>query len=319
MPLLKRLRTLAAKVENTIGTAESLTASEGAFNAYDVICQANIDMEDREAQGSFDMLSPVVGAQSGTLTFKTDLAWDGSAVPSWASVLLPGCGYVESTQVYYPTSEAPGSNVKTLTIGVFQDGLYKLLAGAMGTFKLTANAGKMAMIEWTFTGVWQAVTDSALIAPTYPTDKPLRFGNSTITWLTVAQCVEQVTFDAGNEVILRECPDTIAGYKSALIVSRKPEITFNPEQQLVADDAGSDKYGDWIAGTEGVFSCAIDGPTGVVSNGNVTFAAPQAQITNVQESDRNSLVVDEVTLACNKNGANKDQDVSITFTDKADV
>ena len=61
MPLLKRRRVLAAKVEATSGTAETLTSAEGAFNAYDVMIQPEIDKEPREIQGSFGSLAAVPG------------------------------------------------------------------------------------------------------------------------------------------------------------------------------------------------------------------------------------------------------------------
>ncbi len=319
MPLLRRIQTMAAKVETTIGTAESLTGAEGVYNAYDLSIQANIDSEERQAQGSFNYLSSVTGARGGTMSFKTDMAWNGTTMPTWASVLLTGCGYVESTQVYTPRSEAPGSNVKTLTIALYEDGLKKSLAGAVGNFKIVCPAGGIAMIEWEFQGVWQAVTDTAIIAPTYPTDTPLRFGSGVITYQAAALVVDNVTLDAGNQIILREDPATASGYVSGLIVDRKPTITCSPEAALVAADAASDVFGDWVGHTEGAFSCKIDGPTGAVSNGDITFSAPKAQITNVQEGDRNGLLVHELELACNKNGATADQEVSITFTDKADV
>lgn len=319
MPLLKRIQTIAAAVETTIGTAESLTATEGVFNAYDIQIQANIDSSERQAQGSFNYLSAVTGPRGGTMSFKTDLAWDGTALPNWATVLFPACGFVVSTQTYYPTSEAPGSNVKTATVAVFEDGLKKTLAGAVGTFKIVCPSGGIAMIEWEFQGVWQAVTDTAIIAPTYPTDSPLRFGSGVITYQAANLVVDNVTLDAGNEIILREDPATASGYVSGLIVDRKPMITCSPEAALVAADAASDVFGDWVGHTEGAFSCKIDGPTGLVTNGDITFAAPKAQIRSVQESDRNGLLVHELELACNKNGATADQEVSIAFTDKADI
>ena len=87
MPLLKKIQTIAAKVEATIGTAETLTASEGVFNAYDIDIQGDIQVEEREGQAGFDMLPGVAGTRKGTMTFKTDIEWDGSAtVPVWSSV-----------------------------------------------------------------------------------------------------------------------------------------------------------------------------------------------------------------------------------------
>ena len=314
MPFLKKNRTLAAKVETTPGTAISLGAADGAFNAYDVIMQGEIEVEERPAQGSLDNLVGSVGQQKGTCSFKTDVGWDGLDLPDWASTLFPACGYTESTQVYTPKSEAPGSNNKTVTIGVYQGpGRVKQLAGAVGNFKFTMPAGRMITVEWEFQGVWQGVTDATIIAPTYPTAAALRFGSGTVTWNSVAQKVEQVTFDAGNEITVLEDASTAAGFSHGIITGRRPVFTLNPESQLVATD---DKYGQWIAGSEHAFSCAIDGPAGSGSNGAITLASTKAQIFNVQESDRNGVEIDEVELRCNKNGANLDQDVSITFTDK---
>jgi len=313
MPLLKKLRTLAAKVETTPGTAVSLAAADGAFNAYDVMVQAEIEVEERPAQGSFDNLVGSVGQRRGTCSFKTDVGWDGLNLPDWASTLFPACGYTESTQVYRPKSEAPGTNVKTVTIGVYQDGRFKKLAGAVGNFKFVMPTGRMITVEWEFQGVWEGVTDAAIIAPTYPTAAALRFGSGTVTWNSVAQKVEQVTFDAGNEITLLEDASTAAGFSHGIITGRRPVFTLNPESQLVATD---DKYGQWLAGDEYAFSCAIDGPAGSGSNGAITLASTKAQVFNVQEADRNGVEIDEVELRCNKNAANLDQDVSITFTDK---
>ena len=160
MVMLKRRRVMAAKTEVTPGTAVSLANADGAFNAYDVMIQATIDVEEREAQGAFNRLSGVPGARTGTVTFRTDLGWDGTAtLPTWATILLPACGWVNSAGTLTPRSEAPGTNVKTLTLGVYEDGVLKTLAGAAGTFVLNCPTGKMAFIEWTFTGVWQDVPD----------------------------------------------------------------------------------------------------------------------------------------------------------------
>lgn len=320
MPLLKRRTVFAAKTETTVGTPVTLAAADGVFNAYDVMVQGDISVEEREAQGSFDSLQSVPGAFGGSVSFKTDMGFD-TGVPTWASVLLPACGYVASGTVFKPESRAPddsAGSTTTITIGAFIDGTHKKLAGAMGNFKIIAPSGRMATIEWEFKGVWQDMTDAAIIAPTYPTALPIRFGNGTITYNSVNQVVENVTFDAGNEVILRESAATQAGYVSALITSRQPRITLNPEARLVADD---DRYSFWTdmetsGGTQNLyaFACQMISPYGTAGTGTLDLSAPKAQVINCQQGDRNKLVIDEVELACQKNGANMDEDVSITFT-----
>ena len=120
--MLRRKRVLAAKIESTIGTAETLAAADAAMNIYNPIIQATIDMEARQGQGGFGMFSSVPGGRIGVATFRTYLEWDGTVTePSWADTFLPACGYVKTGQVYTPRTEAPGTNVKTLTIGVYQD------------------------------------------------------------------------------------------------------------------------------------------------------------------------------------------------------
>lgn len=309
MPLLKRKRVMAAKVETTIGTAEALTATEGAYNAYNVMIQPTIAVEDREGQGGFGYLPGVPGARQGVATFRTDLGWDGTTtMPTWASVLLPGCGFVGASQVFTPRSEAPGTNVKTLTIGCFIDGLFKSIAGAVGTFQLVLPTGRMGYIDWTFTGVWQALADATILAPTYPTDSPIRFASATATYNAIAQKVEQVTINAGNEVVMREDPTTAAGYISALITNRKPMISAAPEAQLVATE---NTYGQWVAASQAEWETVLAGP----EDSTITISAPKAQIMNSQEGDRNRMVTNDIEWMCGKNGATHDQELSITFAE----
>ena len=306
MPLLKRKRVMAAKVEATIGTAESLTAAEGAFNVYDLMIQPTIEVEDRPAQGSFNQLPGVPGARLGTATFRTDIGYDGTNIPTWASVLLPGCGWVDSSGTFTPRSEAPGTNVKTLTIGGYIDGVFKSIYGAVGDFRAICPNGRLASIEWTFQGLWGAPTDVALISPTYPTETALRYAAATSTFNSVSLCVENITFNAGNTIKMIECGDSVTGYKHGIITDRRPTITANPEATLVATE---NRYGDWVAGTEAELSVELDGP----SDSTVEFNAPKAQVRNVQEADREGLVIDDVEWSCNRNGTTSDQELQIIF------
>lgn len=309
MPLLEKIQTIGAKIEPTIGTAESLTATEGAFNAYDIDIQGDINVEEREGQGGFDRLQGIAGTRRGTMTFKTDIEWDGTTtMPAWASVFLPGCGFVESAQVYEPVSEAPGSNVKTLTLGCFKNGKFKSIAGAVGGFRIVLPSGKKCYIEWSFEGVWQPVTDAAIITPTYPTDTIIRFASATVQYDSVDLCVAEMSFDSGNVIVMRECPDTAAGFVSGIITDRYPMINADPEATLVATD---DPYGDWLAGTQAACTVTLDGP----SDSTIVITAPKAQLFNAQEGNRDKLTIDNLTWMANKNGANQDECMSITFNE----
>ena len=307
MPLLRRRSVFAAKVEGTIGTAEALTGAEGAFNAEDFMIQPNVPITRREGQGGFNYLPGVAEGMQGTCTVRMGMSYDGTTVPTWASVLFPACGWIQSTGVFSPLSEGPGSNVKTITIGHYKDGKRSLLSGAMGTFKIMAPTGKTAMIEFTFTGKYSTnETDTALIAPTYPTVLPLRVAAGALTWNSVALCTSNVEVDAGNSVIMRECMNATdrSGFISAIVTNRQPVITADPESVLVATQ---DRDALWLTSSPQAFSMQI-GTTGT----SVTIAAPKAQLENKQQGNRNDILTDDLTWLATA-GSSADTELTITF------
>jgi hypothetical protein len=309
MPLLKKVRQLAAKTETTIGTDASLGNSDVAFNAWDIMIQPNIDRAQREAQSDFGQISGVPGQYIGTATFKTDMGWDGTATePSWADILLPACGWVKSGQVFTPRAEAPGSNVKTVTIASYQNGKIRKLTGAMGTFKVQLVSGKMAFIEWEFKGAYTAIADGSMLTQTAPTASPLRFASaSACSFNSIALEVESITIDAGNVMAAVEDPTTAAGVRHFLVTDRVPKITCNPEAIL---NSSQNRESIWLEGTEYAFALTMDGPT----NSTLAFDAPKAELIALQEGDRNGMITDELEFQCNKNGNTNNASLSITFT-----
>lgn len=309
MPLFKQITTLAAKVETTPGTAESLTGSEGVYNAYDISCQPSIAMTDRPANGSFNYLTAIKEGQQATMTFKVDIEWDGTSTePNCFAVLMPACGWVESTNVWKPKSEAPGSSVKTLTLAAYIDGMRKMIRGASGTFVITFPTGRKITIEFTFTGIYIEPDDENMLTPTYPTTAPLEFRSaSACSFNSVAMSVEQITIAANNNVVLLEDPTDSSGYKYALITGRRPTITANPEAVLIATQ---NRHNIWTTHTPYAMQITLDGP----SNSTLGITAPKAQIINTQNGDRNGVVTDEMEFLCTKNGSTQNEELYFTFT-----
>lgn len=307
MTILKRRRVLAASIEATSGTAETLDATDAAFNAYDINLSLDTEVQTREGQ-AFGQLPAIVGGHKAKFSFKIDLAWDGTATePGFADLFLPACGWVKTGQVYTPRTEAPGTNVKTLTIERYTNGVKEQIFGASGTFKLVCPTGRTAYFEFEFTGVWGGRSDAAILSPTYPTDLPLRYANSTTTWNSVALCLENLTLDSGNTVTMRECATNSQGYGGTIITERKVKVTGNPEAKTVATQ---DRWGSLLSSAEYALTWDLDGPT----NSKVTISAPKAQIVKIGDGDRSGLVTDEIEWQCNRNGSTVDQEASITFT-----
>ena len=307
MPLLTRRKVFAAKIETTAGTAETITSAEGVYNALDFDIQPNIAMTRREGQGGFNYLAGIPEGMMGTCKLKHEMHYDGTTIPTWASVLLPACGWVDTAGTFSPVSEGPGSNVKTLTLAHYKDGKRTLLSGAMGTFRMVFPTGKVAYIEFTFTGKYSTnETDTALIAPTYPTTLPMRFAQGALTWNSVALCTSSVEVDAGNSVVMRECVNATdrSGYVSAIVTDRAPVITADPESVLVATQ---DRDAHWLSSLP--YAMVIQLGT---AGGAVTVNAPKAQLENKQQGDRNKMAVDTLTWLATK-GSAVDTELTIVF------
>lgn len=309
MPLLRRKSVLAAKIETTSGTAESLLAADAAFNVFDLTMTPTIAMTPRPSQGSFSSLPAVPELYGGTCTFRTEVYGTGSGtVPGWASTFLPACGWTNSAGTFSPKSETPGSNVKTLTLGGYIDGNRFLMRGCAGTFSLSLETGKIASINWTFTGVWAGNSATALLSPTYPTALPLRVGNATFTIGSWSPCFQSLTIDAGNTVVLRECATNTdgSGYAAAIITDRAVTGTINPEMEAAGT---KDNYNIWTAMTEEAFAFSL-----VNATDKFAIAAPKLQRTNVALGDRNGVVTDEITFQCNKSAAAGNDELTFTFS-----
>ena len=146
MARLRRYRVLAAEIEATSGTAETLAQGDVLYGAYDIQFQANIPFVQLPSSGSMSQDKGTLDARAGTITFKIDARTkDDGGIPQWASVLLPACGMVAAAQVYKPKTETPGTNVKTLTMAVYQAGKRKQLHGAAGNVKFNFKTGSKTL------------------------------------------------------------------------------------------------------------------------------------------------------------------------------
>lgn len=311
MPLLLRKSVLAAKLESTVGTDATPGASDATYNVFNAAIEPTPEMEEREGQGGFDRLTQVNSARTARVTFTTEVQWDGSATePAWAEAFLPACGWVKSSQTYFPTSKATGTgstDPRSLTFSHYIDGKLRKATGCVGTFTVNLSAGRRVLIDWEFMGVWAGETDASILTPTYVTDAVYRWASGVCQWNDVELYASAATIDAGNVIVMREDPSKSSGYIAGIITDRYPKITIDPEMVLVATQ---DREGLWTAGTE----YALELHCGGVGNSRFQFDAPKAQITKKTVGERNKLAIDQLEMACNKNGATQDQSLSITFT-----
>ena len=309
--LLLKKAVLGGKIESTIGTAETLAAADCTINAYNVVINPETEVEQREGQGGFGKLASIPGARRGRATFSVDLAYDGSAVPAWASTYLPACGLVLSTATYKPRTEAPGTNVKTATIAAFIDGVRRQIYGAVGNARFILPTGRMGRIEFDFQGVYSDESDVAIPSSiNYVNTLPLRVSGGATSWASSNICLESATIDLGNVITARECSTSAAGIDSFVITDRNIRVTGNPESKLIATQ---NRYGQFRDATEGILSFTIAGPT----TSTVVFSMPKAQIVAKPMGDRNGIMIDQIEWQANKNVDTADEELSFTFNHAA--
>jgi len=298
--MLKQLAQIACKIEAEEGTAETLEGAD-VFLAFDPHFEPVIEAHERDPVRS--VLSPhpsAFGKRSGKITFKVELVGTeaaGSAIHY--SDALKACGVsetlvAETSATYKPASDS----IPSVTMAMYMDGKIYKIWGAKGTAKLLLEAGKPGILEMEFTGADFSETDGALLSDgvSYNAIMPPTFQGATLTIDSYAAIVSKVEIDLGNAIALRPDANASSGHKSAVITNRKPTMSFDPENVLVATE---DFLGNWRNGAEMAFSAVI----GSVAGNIITITAPKDQYQSITMSDRDGISVVEASgLLCLSSG-----------------
>jgi len=311
-PLLRRKKILAVKSETTVGTAETLAAANGAMNVFDAELQTEQEYIERMGQGSLSPIAGSIGMKVGIATFSIELI-GGSSVPYCWTHLFPACGLPWTALVAAPVSLPPaaaGATAKTVTIGLYEDGLYKQIYGAMGTFVLRATAGQPVMLDFTFRGAWTTPSAVAAIAPTYPTTAPLRMVSAGFTMTgsvgAWAPLINELTIDLGNELTPREDVNSAGGVHSFCIGGRRITGTIDPESVLPATAA---IFADCESRYQHSNVVLLD--LGGAGNG-MKIEAPALQITTINTGDRDGKQIDTIDFQLNRLASAGDDEIEFT-------
>lgn len=270
---------LAAKLETTTGSPITLSGTDATFIAYDAKITADDPVNERPngTTGASGALPAVPGMPTGTCTFSLDCMGDGAGgVPAWCSVFLPACEGIVTTNTW-----AFSRTTKTITIGVYEDGKVKVLAGAKGTFDLDFTAGGIPKISFTFTGKYSELADTAILTPTQVTVVPPPVKGCTFTLGGYSSIWNQLKISLGNQTIYRPSGADSGGLRAAHNTTRKSVFSFDPEETATSAR-------DWRsirdAGTLETMSLVIGS-----ANNRITVASTTAQMLQVPGDVRNGL------------------------------
>ncbi|MCH7859513.1 MAG: hypothetical protein IID14_07425, partial [Candidatus Marinimicrobia bacterium] len=233
--MLTKLRQIAAKIEVTEGTAETLAAADGGLLVSDPKFEAVIPKAERNVvTDTFGRFRKVVGTQIARLTFKTELKGSGTAGTAPAiGKYFKACGMLEtvvaSTSVAYTPLTAA---VPSLTVGGYFDGMLKQLVGARGKYRLIGRIGEHVIIEMEWMGRYVAPTDVAMLSGvTYDTTtEPQPLLSAAFSAHGFAGKLSSIDIDYNNTLSAREDASLASGIISHFITDREISGSFNVEE-----------------------------------------------------------------------------------------
>jgi len=311
MPLLTRKRLILLESESTYGTDPTPTGVDAVLVRDLNITPLQSDVVSR------DLVRPYLGASEQLLantrvecTFSVELAGSGTAgtAPRYGKALL-ACGMSETivaatSVTYAPVSASFGS----CTIYYNIDGVLHKVTGARGTFTINGAVGEIPTIDFTFTGIYNTPTDTALPSVTYgdqATPVVFKAGNTTgFELLSYAGCLQSVSFDVGNSLVYREL---VGCTKEVLLTDRASTGSVTLEAVTMA--------------TKNYFTAALSDGTlgnllfqhGQTAGNIIDFASTRVDIGDVSYSDQDGIHMLNIPYTCVPSTAGNDE-FSLVYT-----
>ena len=238
MAQLTRKRVILIEAESSYGTDPTPAATDVVLVTDLSITPQSSDVVNR------DVVRPYLGSSQQLLantrvecTFSVEFCGSGTAgtAPRYGSA-LKACGLSETvasgTSVTY---EPISANFSSVTIHYNVDGVRHIVTGCRGNVALSAEVGAIPTLDFTFTGIYNNPTDTALPSVTYGNQAtPLIFKNGNTTsfqLLSFAGALQSLNFDIGNSIVYREL---VGGTKEVLLTDRAANGSVTIEAPTLA-------------------------------------------------------------------------------------
>lgn len=196
---------VAAPVAGTAvaGGLNTLTLESGASSVEEFYVGRIMRVTGGTGEGTLGLVIDYVGASrvAELRPFDSSVTYDATSLYS-----------IDAGVVYVPTSDSPDS----ATIYYNVDGTLHRITGCRGTCIIAADLNAIPAMQFTFKGVYNPPTDTALPAVTYADQASPRIfkaGNSgAYSLMQFAGCLRSVTVDLGNELVFKSmvnCADEV--------------------------------------------------------------------------------------------------------------
>lgn len=286
MPLLFRKRTILAKTEVTYGVDSTPTGTANAILVRNLnITPLNAELVSR------DLVRPYMGASEQllassyvTVEFEVEMAGSGTAgtAPAYGPLLL-ACGMAATTSAGVSVTYAPVSaSFGSATIYYNIDGVLHKVTGARGNVEINIEVGQIPVFRFTFTGLYNAPTDTAAPAVTYTAfQTPLAANSdntSAFSLYSYAAALQSLNINLNNAITYR----TLIGAEDVLMTDRQVSGTAVFEAPTVAQ---KDYWSLALGSTLGNMAITH----GTTAGNRVEIASTRAKVNNPSYQDSNGI------------------------------
>lgn len=254
------------------------------------------------------------GAAPITLTSgatAVDLGASGAEItPTWTGSLVEGQEWIVQTYElgYTYRPESNQTNVESLTLYVYKDGVLHKATACTGTVTISGESGQLGQAAFEFQGNYLDPVEE-------PTPLDAVFEGTIPPQVELAQmsihgdsdfCAQSFTYALGNEINLKECINSGDGYDGSQITGRSPTGQLNPEATYEA-------YHGWW----NIFSNAGQIPlhtrVGSVAGNRMRIYADNTTFSGLTYGDRNNAVTLESSFVLNGLSSAGDDEIRIVF------
>jgi hypothetical protein len=289
----RRIRELALKVETAPGTFNA-PATDGTESKILLLNNptATWDFEahDRDIQTTdLSQFPAIIGKTRMRLTFDVEMRRSESSITpdQWMLILRAGglkltapasnCVYTTSSEYSTDTHLSAYAYLGSSGAATQRVALKGIQANLSGDHVV----GQASILHVELFGVYNGFSSAGAVnSVTHETAVPSAFLGKTFTFGAFAAKISRFGWALNNVVVEREDVSAAEGVICYVITGRNPTFTMDPE----AEPTGTfDFNGRFLAGTTSAVAFNIHSTT-------LSLAAPAAQITALDDLDRNGLV-----------------------------
>jgi hypothetical protein len=303
MFFLKRF--ILAKIESTYGTDPVPTGGANAMLARNLnITPLEAPLPERDVVlPFFGNFGVTPGSAFAKVDFEIELAGSGTAgtAPAYGP-LLRACGLSETITggvnvIYAPIS----ASFESVTIYFNIDGVQHKVTGCRGNVSIELNHEAIPVYKFSFNGIYNAPTDTALPAPTLTAyQKPLpvnKVNTPTVTLHSFAAIMSKFSLDVGNTLASKSYPNTTQDVR---VTGRKAKAKATMEAVAVATK-------DWFAIARAATAAAFTLTHGTVGGNKVKIDMALAQLGNPKYTNDGGVVMLDTDLMPQSSAAGNDE------------